>query len=1750
MQKEFKTKINEYLKNNTKRRHKYQVLTVISVAIIFLVYSVLTKPAISMAYDNISVEAMRENTSFGQVVPVRITAEALQGTEPTTFVIYTKGVGGGLTSEYHFENGSCQITAEDGSMIELHKEDIVDKESGNVVKHNYWFTLQPEEKTEFVLHYTSDVEVITTDSDSDATEATTEKTVEEEKTETTTEKAAEEEKTEATTEKAAEEEKTEATTEKAAEEEKTEATTEKAAEEEKTEATTEKAAEEEKTEATTEKAKEEEKTEPTTEKATEEEKAEDVTQKVDQQEKKVEETIEKQDEVKDEEVKVRANKVGTDATIEEEGKVSTENTDVTMVNPTTFNKIAMAEVEYIVADNDADHEESADTEQTSTESQEATTIEDDGSTEATTEVDTTSDSTETVTESNTSSDVMETTIDQYLEIYVAASTDGTYEEIAAQLEEKVDGWQGNVPAEQITTHKVASLSWTDEENITDIILKARTENGTLVTVSGNKNNFNESDLKNISIKAEESSDIDMETLKSMLENDERSILERKGFQILFLSNGQEIQPTGEFNITFDNLEYNKDTEVVEVYQMSEEEILQKVDSTFSEDGNLHIIANGTSYKRNEIVFLGNVTTTKVSKDGLTAIHITKEWEDGKEPEDISEIGVHIYNNIGEEVATTTLTKQSGWRATVKDLPLYNEDGELIQYSVVEDEIEGYPSGIAEYSGQEKVWVPVEEEEITEDSEYLTIIKENDKQYVYSSQDPSNKVEITGTQLGEQVIKEINDTETSCLIIEEEEIAEQLGIELKTDVELESNIEHVDEIEAAVNGEEELTISTYNPLSLKTSIEGEETNKDTSSIESYKEEYTDSVILLTSGSNESNGSTTVTVTKEWIDGESHPDSVTVQLYQRYKGENSWKESHKLSGYILVLSEANNWTGQWTNLPIQNGSKQYEYTVREVEVPDGYEAITATNQEYNGEAVTTLENNQTYLVLSSNGYTFNSRLGVVRISSIGSEEANDSSNQWIVETSSDGIYLKNAYNGQYIDLKTEKNYSWRLVENKSSAVKFTYSNNMLYAKYNRKNYYIQLSDEGMSTTTKSSDATKFTFYKIYSTTEVTIQNKKYTNQLDDTDGIFPHTKKIDYLGDGGNDSNEYTEVTDSDAYRLYLDLASNALPEPVDVVLVIDQSNSMSETWSNKVTKATKVNQEAKELVNKILTNSGDNRISVIGYAEAAETQMTWSSNLGDVEDAIDRATDPKYEGTNIMDALRETKNLLNNNTTSRKKYVFFLTDGAPTFYYSTTNSEEDEWSQGNYFDEGYSPKLEGDGTENSLADSNQPTITYAKKVREELKGVTFYSLGVDIGGDSTYADPVLDAIASSSDLHLTAEKGNSEQLTKAFETLLRGLEADQLSITDTLSQYVDLNQNADIVVTMQERTDISGNCNDSNKEMIILWKGSWDGTKIVSEDVNTNVVSDHMIQIHEDRNSKGTSIMKEITYDPKTKQIKAIFNPDYKINGDYVYTLSFNIVVTEEAKEEFADQEYPMISSDEMMKGDLETDYGLNTTSSNKIGLFANKFNESTYQQEEGNVNISYHVIGKKEVTTEVYQERPVVQVPEKDAYNLVLTKVDVTNTNITLEGVQFDLYREDEMSKNTIKIDGKEVKVVKLNTNSLVTDENGQIDLTTIIGQSNLIDGTYYLVETKAYTEYKISGPYSFVLSSGNVIIDSSNTMLVATKEGESYGLTVKNTKTASLPETGGMGTTIFIMIGVTTMTMAVVGIIYTRKRQEYRGER
>ena len=1587
MQKELKSKINNYLKNRRKKRNRYQVLTVISMVVILVVYSVLTKPAISMAYDNISVEAMRENTAFGDVVPVRVTAEALEGTEPTTFVIYTKGVGGGLSSEYQFRDGVCQITAEDGSIISLHKGEIMDEENGTIVKKQYWFQLSPEEKTAFVLHYTSDVEAITITNDISHSKEETSEADDITEAEATTEKVEE-----ATTEAEATTEKAEETTTEA------EATTEKA-EETTTEA-----------EATTEKAEE-----TTTEAEATTEKVEEITTEVEATTEKVEETTT--------EAETTTEKVEeiNNSNIEKQSIEQLEEIDVSFVDPTTFNKNAFAEVEYTVADNEGS---------TSTETTEVTTGE--GTTEEVIEA---TEDGSTISE-NEDIGIEETTkTDQYLEIYVAASADGGYEQIASELAEQVENWQGNVPVEQITNHKVASLYWTDNSYITDVILKARTEKGTLVTISGDRSNFNNTALQDLMIKVEENSSVNAETMESIIEDKSFDILQQRGFQITFLANGQEVQPAGEFNLLLDDFEYQESTTAVEVYQVAEEGTLQKIDSSFSEDGTLSIMTNGSDSKNYEIVFLGDATK-KVSKNALTAIHITKEWEDGKEPEDISELGVYIYDDTGEEVATATLTKESGWKTTIKDLPLYNEDGELIQYSMVEDVIEGYTVGDIEYSGQEKVWIPVEEE-LEDGSEYLTLIEEDGKQYIYSSKDPSNKVEVTEGQLGEEVVKEINDIETDCLVIEEITIAEQLGLEIHSSVDAQGEVEttnsNLDEIEEATSDEQELTISTYNTLSLKSSLIGnDQNNVSTSSqlVGTYQEGYTDINLLSFSGFN--NGNATVKVKKEWKGGQE--DSVTVQLKCKEKNSSVYSSY----GKRITLNKDNDWNYTWNDL-----SSKYEYTVEEVAVPNGYTA--STNEK------TTTNNN-----------------------------------------------------------------------------------------------------------------------KI--TTTVTITNTKSNSGLDDTGNIFPHTKTIDYLGDGEDDSSLYTSLAGNDMYRLYLDLKSNALPTPVDVIFVIDNSGSMDDPWTsgfNNISKAKKVYNEAFALAKQIIDNSAENRVSVISYANTAQTHGSIGmNNMNYIQFALQSATRNPDGGTNMMAGLMETLDVLEEleETASddRKTYVFFLSDGVPTYYYEHNHLE------GNG----------GDG-ENNVTEVLEETESYIQNTFKPAlsSDVTVYTLGVGLDtynnggkpggnqGGTNYRKEAAEEILGQyipTDSSLFLQATSDGTLAAVFDTLWQGLEAKGITITDTLSEYVDLAGQVDLLVTMQERLDKGNNCGATKREAErVLWAG-----KLVNGELEQNTdypdnglevgnqVTAHMKTYHDDKNEVSTTIIQSASYDSDTKQITVTFNPDYIINGDYVYTLSFNVQVNEIAKAKYKElnQSYPT-----NMIGDARTDYGNNTTSSNQAGFFANAYTEEDSSYTQTGVSVSYTVIKEdgEEEKIEAYKEKPVVQVEAEKDYQIALKKVDVTDSRILLSGVEFDLYRVDDSSSDNIP-ETEGVKGIKVNQSSLVTNASGNImiDKTSLVDDEYLIDDTYYLVETKAASGYqKLTKAYSFSLSNGTLVINGTDSMLNAGEKIEGnniiiLNLIVKNSKTASLPETGGMGTTSFTLIGITTMTVAVIGSIYMKKRQNDGGER
>lgn len=176
-------------------------------------------------------------------------------------------------------------------------------------------------------------------------------------------------------------------------------------------------------------------------------------------------------------------------------------------------------------------------------------------------------------------------------------------------------------------------------------------------------------------------------------------------------------------------------------------------------------------------------------------------------------------------------------------------------------------------------------------------------------------------------------------------------------------------------------------------------------------------------------------------------------------------------------------------------------------------------------------------------------------------------------------------------------------------------------------------------------------------------------------------------------------------------------------------------------------------------------------------------------------------------------------------------------------------------------------------------------------------------------------------------------------------------------------------------------------------------------------------------------------------------------------------------------------------------------------------------------------------------------------YELDTTKVDGQDNTKKLEGAEFKLQNADDKwaivnndNKVTDWADTEE------GGSTLTSDANG---LFKVIG---LDDGTYYLKETKAPTGYNLlSSKITVVIKATTTngqdwtdgVASSALTKLEVTADGTAgtgdtssgiAGITVANNKGSTLPETGGMGTTIFYVIGAILVIGAGV-VLITRKR-------
>ena len=196
--------------------------------------------------------------------------------------------------------------------------------------------------------------------------------------------------------------------------------------------------------------------------------------------------------------------------------------------------------------------------------------------------------------------------------------------------------------------------------------------------------------------------------------------------------------------------------------------------------------------------------------------------------------------------------------------------------------------------------------------------------------------------------------------------------------------------------------------------------------------------------------------------------------------------------------------------------------------------------------------------------------------------------------------------------------------------------------------------------------------------------------------------------------------------------------------------------------------------------------------------------------------------------------------------------------------------------------------------------------------------------------------------------------------------------------------------------------------------------------------------------------------------------------------------------------------------------------------------------------------------------------PEKKTYvidlNIDVDKVAEGVSGKKLDGAKFKLYKLD--TDGTTKLyykkttNGIEWKTAQADGDTFTTDTNGKLD-TQVQG---LDKGTYYLEETKAPTGYNaLAQPVQVTIAAaanGTATTDSTQVTYTATTDGAAAKVdngtvdltaaqkkaqpvavaTIVNNAGKELPSTGGIGTTIFYIVGAILVLGAGI-LLVTRRR-------
>ena len=435
------------------------------------------------------------------------------------------------------------------------------------------------------------------------------------------------------------------------------------------------------------------------------------------------------------------------------------------------------------------------------------------------------------------------------------------------------------------------------------------------------------------------------------------------------------------------------------------------------------------------------------------------------------------------------------------------------------------------------------------------------------------------------------------------------------------------------------------------------------------------------------------------------------------------------------------------------------------------------------------------------------------------------------------------------------------------------------------------------------------------EYQIINSASTPVQPPTPGIVETKKELSH--------EKYIAKNKDGTYNLTLNVSgavgSESYANKLDVLFVMDTSNSMmremnskndlNDYTTNENSRFFNQQKAVEAAVAKLKSKKNvDAQFAVVSFDTQAGIETEWTKDSIKYPTGVGKY--PGYSkqagGTNYEAGLIKAKQLLDSGRTDATKIVVFLSDGDPTFYYKKD-------SQGNITGI-------GGGKGNSY---NDTAMVNAQTQLSKMSMNYFYTVGV--GPEDSYNHlSSLISNAPSGTVTGSYNGTDSSNLKNAFDSIIRDateLLCTDVTVTDTLTDEVELvNQNLQVVVK------------DETGKVITKLKDASGNEAAVSKIITVSTAKDS---------------------DGKT-QIIMRFEPSYKLESGYTYYVTAKIRPTTKAYLEYQNGSYTDT-------GDKNTDEYLGTgkkpgndtrnngTSSEQNGFYSNvsanvtyKYNNKTY----------------------------------------------------------------------------------------------------------------------------------------------------------------------------------------------------------------